>query len=76
MQAGAEYGFQIGKSFGLGVGIRALLPVAELGLTQTTTITDANSSKSSDESADLMKALDHKKSSFGLLIPVFISMSL
>lgn len=76
LQVGADYGFQIGKSFGLGVGIRALLPVAELGLTQTTTITDVNSSKSSDESADLMKALDHKKSSFGLLIPVFVSMSL
>lgn len=76
LQAGAEYGFPVGKSFELGIGIRALVPVAELGLTQTTTLSDANSSKSTDESADLMKALDHKKSSFGLLIPVFVSMSL
>lgn len=74
--AGAEYGFHLGKSFELGIGVRALLPVAELGLTQTTSVSDANSSKSSDESADLIKALDHKKSTFGLLIPIFVSMSL
>ncbi len=76
LMAGAEYGFQIGKSFGIGIGLRALVPVVELGLKQTTTITDANNSKSSDESDDLMKALDHKKSSFGLVIPLSVSMSL
>lgn len=74
LRGGAEYAYYFGRSFEIGIGLRALFPVAELSLKQTVTISDGNSSKSQNESEDLMKALDHKKASFGLQIPAFIAM--
>ncbi len=75
LRGGADYILSLGKLFELGIGLRALLPMAEFGLKQTTTINDSNATKSNDEEQDLKDALSHKKTAFGLLIPVYASMN-
>ena len=75
LRGGADYILSLGKLFELGIGLRALLPMAEFGLKQTTTVNDDNASKSIDEQQDLKDALSHKKTAFGLLIPVYASMN-
>ena len=73
LRTGVEYAQRFGKAFEMGIGLRALVPLLEAGLQQTSMVTDNNSGKSIDEQDDIKKALDHKKSSFGLLIPVYMS---
>jgi hypothetical protein len=73
LRTGVEFAQRIGKTFEMGIGLRALVPLAETGLQQTSMITDNNSGKSLDEQTDIKKALDHKKTTFGLLIPVYMS---
>lgn len=74
LRAGADYQLRLGGSFELGVGLRALIPVAATGLTQKTTVTDDNMSKSIDVQKDLRGALDHKKSTVGFNLPIYASM--
>jgi|GEM_PF-1545455 len=76
LRTGVEFAQRFGKALEMGIGVRALVPLIEAGLQQTSMITDNNSLKSLDEQSDIKNALDHKKSSFGILIPIYMSFNI
>lgn len=73
LRSGVDYQLRVGKYFEAGVGLRGLIPVAGVAATQKVALDDENITKSDNEEDDLKKALEHKKSSFALTIPIYVS---
>lgn len=75
LRTGIEMMLRFGQSFEMGLGLRLAIPLAAMGLKQETTLDDDNSGKSEDEQNDLKVAIDHKKNSFGAVIPLSMSIA-